>query len=61
MLRDADQAFDAAKATALDLMRENAGTGVQWLSCRFEVRDSAGTMAFEFPFSEAVEVPPKAN
>lgn len=61
VLRDADQAYDAAKATALDLMQANAASKIQWLACHFAVRDDSGDVVLEFPFSETVEAPPKTN
>jgi hypothetical protein len=54
-LRDADQAWEAARAAALDLMQSESDR-VNWLACRFEVTDHAGETVFEFPFSEAVEI-----
>jgi hypothetical protein len=55
-LRDADQAWEAARVTALDLMQTQMNADVNWLTCRFEVADAAGEIVFELPFTEAVEV-----
>jgi hypothetical protein len=55
-LRDPDQAWEAARVTALNLMQTQANADVNWLTCRFEVADEAGEIVFELPFTEAVEV-----
>ena len=55
-LRDPDQAWEAARATALDLMRGDPGGEAPWLSYHFEVTNEAGDVLLEFPFSEAIEV-----
>jgi hypothetical protein len=60
-LRDPDQAWEAARATALDLMEAQPDADVNWLGCRFEVVDEAGEIVFELPFSEVVELRPKPN
>jgi hypothetical protein len=55
-LRDPDQAWEAARATAQDLMRTQTNADMNWLACRFEVADEAGEIVFELPFTEVVEV-----
>ncbi len=60
-LRDPDQAWEAAWATARDLMQTEPEAGVNWLTCSFLVMDGVGKIVFEFPFSEAVGVPPRLN
>ena len=40
-LRDADQAWEAARATARDLMEHQGNAAVNWLACLFEVTDEA--------------------
>ena len=59
-LRDADEAWEAARATARDLM-EQGGADVNWLACLFEVTDEAGEIVFELPFNEALDTPALRN
>ncbi len=58
---DADQAWEATQKTARELMLTEPEPGVNWLTCAFVVMDEAGEVVFEFPFSEAIEVPPRPN
>ncbi len=52
-LRDPDQAWVAAQAAILDLIKgENASAGL--LRSVMEVTDQHGEIVFEFPFSEAL-------
>jgi hypothetical protein len=60
-LRDPDQAWEAAHATARDLMQSQPDAAVNWFGCHFEVTDEAGEIVFELPFTEVVEVMPKPN
>ena len=60
-LRDPDQAWEAARATARDLMETQVEADVNWLTCRFEVADEAGEIVFELPFAECVVVKGKPN
>ena len=60
-LRDPDQAWEAARTTARDLMETQPEATVDWLACTFEVTDEAGDTVFELPFSEVVDVTPKLN
>ena len=60
-LRDPDQAWEAAQATARDLMQAPSDADVNWMACHFEVVDAAGEIVFELPFAEAVELKPKPN
>jgi hypothetical protein len=55
-LRDPDQAWEAARATARDLMQGQTDAEVNWLTCFFKVTDESGEILFELPFSECVEV-----
>ena len=55
-LKDPDQAWEAARAAALDLMKTEAADGVSWLSYHFEVTDEAGHVLLELPFTEALEI-----
>lgn len=52
-LRDADQAWVAARATVLQLLMEEGQTQAL-LSAVLEVTDAEGEMVLEFPFSEAL-------
>jgi hypothetical protein len=58
-LRDPDQAWAAARASARNLMSTATGTqpeaGVDWLTCSFSVTDETGEIVLEVPFSEVVE------
>ena len=60
-LRDPDQAWEAARAAARDLMEGQPAAEVNWVACRFEVTDEDGDIVFELPFSEAIELKPKLN
>ena len=60
-LRDPDQAWEAASATARDLMEAQPDPNVNWLGCYFEVVDEAGEILFELPCSEVVELRPKPH
>jgi hypothetical protein len=60
-LRDPDEAWEAAQATARDLMESEPQAAVNWLGCHFEVTDEAGQIVFELPFTEVVEVRRKPN
>ena len=54
-LRDPDQAWEAARATARDLMETQVEADVNWLTCRFEVTDEAGEIVFDLLFAEVAE------
>lgn len=60
-LSDPDQAWEAARATARDLVETESQAAVDWLTCCFEVTDRAGEIVFELPFSEVVDFRPKPN
>jgi hypothetical protein len=49
-------AWEAARATARDLMQGQTDAEVNWLTCFFKVTDESGEILFELPFSECVEV-----
>jgi hypothetical protein len=53
-LPDPDAAWEAARRAAVELMRAPTQQAVNWLLCRFEVRDEAGEIVLEFPFVEAI-------
>ena len=54
-LPDADAAWRVARRSAQDLMASDLGRPVNWMACRFEVRDEADEIVLEFPFAEAIE------
>ena len=58
---NADQAWEAAKAAARDLMRASSTAPDPGWKSYFEVTDEAGVVLFEFPFLEAVEMPSGPN
>jgi hypothetical protein len=51
-LRDSDQAWEAARATARELMARVNGD-VNWLTRLFEMTDEAGEIVFELPSRSA--------
>ena len=55
-LKDADQAWEAARVAALGLMRSEPDGAAIWSSCRFEVTNEHNDVLLEFPFTEAVEL-----
>lgn len=58
---DPDQAWEATRATARELMQSSPQDDVAWIRCSFVVLDASGEIVFEFPFSEAVESPPSTH
>jgi hypothetical protein len=59
-LRDPDQAWEAARATAQDLLQQPE-LDANWPACVFEVTDQTGEIVFELPFAEVIEFKPKLN
>ena len=57
-LRDADHAFEVAKAMIEELLQDE-GDHPQLLSASLVVTDQHGDIVLEFPFSEAVLVEPE--
>jgi hypothetical protein len=55
LLRDADEAWEAAHAAARALMTSDPQRTSEWLASRFEVTDHEGTTLLEVSFLEAVE------
>jgi hypothetical protein len=55
LFRDADEAWEAARATARALMAGDPQRAPEWLTSRFEITDQTGTILFELSFLEAVE------
>lgn len=60
-LRDADEAWEAVKAAAANLMKHEFERPVNWAETVFEVQDEAGEIVMEFPCLEAVEVQTQPN
>ncbi len=58
-LPDADAAWEVARRGVLDLTKSDLGRPMNWVQCRFEVRDDADEIVLEFPFAEAVEKEPE--
>lgn len=60
VLRDPDQAWVAARAIILELLKKE-GQSPNLLNASMEVTDSQGEIVLEFPFSEALlDVPDEA-
>lgn len=57
-LADPDAAWEAARAMAADLLARNAHPRL--LAATMVVADAGGGIVLEFPFSEAVAIPPAA-
>ncbi|MCJ2070720.1 hypothetical protein MKK75_18300 [Methylobacterium sp. J-030] len=55
-LRDPDEAWDKARQTIRDALRESLDRGHLMTACLI-VADAAGEVVLEFPFSEAVATP----
>jgi hypothetical protein len=54
-LRDADQAWEVARAMAQNLMNTEFERPVNWSSSHIEVKDNEGETVLEFPFLEALQ------
>lgn len=52
-LRDPDQAWSVARATIVELLKEEGQTA-SLLNASLEVTDAEGEVVLEFPFSEAL-------
>lgn len=61
VLRDADQAWEATKVMAQNLMATEFPQPVNWAACQIEVKDEAGEIVLEFPFLEAVQTTPERH
>jgi hypothetical protein len=55
LLRDADEAWEMARATARTLMAGDPSRRDVWIATSFEVTDEDGGIVLEFPFGEATE------
>ncbi len=54
-LRDPDQAWAVARATARNLLSNPSDAAVDWLLCSFSVTDESGEIVLEVPFIEVME------
>jgi len=59
--RDADEAWEATRATARNLMQTAFSQPINWASCQIEVKDEAGEIILEFPFLEAADFTQQPN
>ncbi|KLK90617.1 hypothetical protein AA309_24565 [Microvirga vignae] len=55
-LRDADQAWELAKAMAKGLMSTSFEKPINWAVSHITVRDDLDEIVLEFPFIEAIEL-----
>ena len=53
-LRDADQAWEVARAMAQNLMGTEFERPVNWAASNIEVKDDLDEIVLEFPFLEAI-------
>ncbi|NBJ11253.1 DUF6894 family protein [Microvirga arsenatis] len=53
-LRDADQAWEVARAMAQNLMGTEFDQPINWASAHIEVKDDLDEIVMEFPFLEAI-------
>jgi hypothetical protein len=54
-LRDADQAWEVARAMAGNLMNTEFQQPIDWTSCIIVVKDDLDEIVLEFPFIEAIQ------
>ncbi len=54
-LRDADQAWEIARAMARNLMNTEFSQPIDWTACYIEVKDDLDEIVLEFPFIEAIQ------
>jgi len=54
-LRDPDQAWEVAKAMAVNLMETTFETPINWAASHIEVRDDLDEILLDFPFIEAIQ------
>lgn len=57
-LRDPDEAWERARATVLGVMGGNRADQSRLMTANLVVTDEAGKVVLEFPFAEAVTLPP---
>lgn len=60
-LRDADQAWEVAKAMAENLMNTEFERPVNWAVSHIEVRDDTNEIILEFPFLEAIQLTARSH
>ena len=60
-LRDADQAWEVARAMARNLMDTQFEQPINWASSYIEVKDDLDEIVLEFPFLEALQFTLKAH
>jgi hypothetical protein len=60
-LRDADQAWEVAKAMAQNLMSTEFERPVNWAGAHIEVKDDLDEIVLEFPFLEAIPFTQQAH
>lgn len=57
-LRDPDQAWETARDTVRTLMARDQANQARLMTASLLVTDEAGELVLEFPFAEAVTLPP---
>ncbi len=60
-LRDPDQAWEVARAMAVNLMQTQFETQINWTAAHIEVRDGLGEILLEFPFVEAIQTDQRSH
>lgn len=60
-LRDADQAWEMARDTARSAMSRDVGNQARLMTACLVVTDAGGEVVLEFPFAEAVTLPPERD
>jgi hypothetical protein len=60
-LRDPDQAWEAARTIARELLQTGPAADVNWLSFHFEVLDEVAETVFELPFAKVVQITGEPN
>lgn len=60
-LRDADAAWERARATALAVMSRDPANQARLMTASLVVTDAAGEVVLELPFAEAVTLPPRQD
>jgi hypothetical protein len=60
-LRDPDQAWEVAKAMAVNLMSTTFEKPINWAASHIEVTDQVDEIVMEFPFLEAIQTNPQPH
>ncbi|MFC4173701.1 DUF6894 family protein [Microvirga sp. GCM10011540] len=55
-LRDADQAWEVARAMAQNLLGTEFAQPINWAACHIEVTDDLDEIVLEFPILEAIDL-----